>query len=116
MCILSYSMTVDMTGCDIGVCVCVCVCDSGVFTSVWGVWGHKGAFPHPPLIGEFKKRGGGEEGGNCSMPLQNLPLIMAKNAVLIQFQKYPYRGRGTAPSHTLPRSGTLLLHFAPPPH
>ena len=36
VCILSYSTTVDMTGCDIGVCVCVCR-ETGVFTSVWGV-------------------------------------------------------------------------------
>ena len=92
-----------MTGCDIGVCVCVCVCvcDSGVFTSVWGVWGHKGAFPHPPLIGEFKKRGGGggEEGGNCSMPLQNLPLIMAKKCCFDTISKIslPWEGDSSLP-------------------
>ena len=85
----------------------------------WQIWlhqkgGHKGPCI-PPLNGELKTGGGGgEEVGDRSMPLRNLPLIMHLGANKCCFdthiKKNLYRGRGTAPS---PAPVTLLLHFPP---
>ena len=74
--------------------------------------------PIPPLIGEFKK--GGEEGGNWSMPLQNLPLIMAKkkkNAVLIHtFSKISLPCmEGDSPLPHPPPLGNFAPSLCPPP-